>query len=170
MIISMLFQFILSYITCSQLEKYFLEFDNFCYEDRFRTMFNSFELTSFFDFLFMVLIVIINLVQTISIWLTIFYFNVNHFAAIYSIPLFYQFLVVKNDLNLTTWKIVFYFFESFIIILMSFVYNEIIILRFFGLDESDNNHQIVEGSGKDSLISTTKDDTSEFVINGLDSN
>ena len=94
----------------------------------------------------------------------------NHFAAIYSIPLFYQYLVAKNDLNLTTWKTVFYFFESFIIILMSFVYNEIIILRFFGLDESDNNNQIVEGSGKDSLISSAKDDTSEFVINGLDSN
>lgn len=168
MILSMLLQFILSYINCAKYEKYFLNFENFCYEDHFRTMFNSLELTSFFDFLFMVLIIIINLVQTISIWLTIFYFSVNHFGAIYSIPLFYQCFIDQSILQLNIWNIILYIFGSLIIIFMSFVYNKIIILKFFGM-EKDDNQQTDEDSRKDSLIIPTSNDPAEFTINGLDS-
>lgn len=68
-------------------------------------------------------------------WLLITYYSVNHFSAVYSILLFFKCIFADNNKK----NLIINTIGSFFIIIMSFVYNEIIVLKFWGLDKNTHD-------------------------------
>ena len=89
----------------------------------------------------------------------IYNFSINHFAAIFSIPTYFQFIIEGNDLGL---KLI-YIIGSIIIILMTLVYNEIIILKFLGF-ETNTKIEIVKRAKKDTEINQLIESDKLFYI------
>lgn len=79
-----------------------------------------------------IFIIIFNFFENICIFFVIFHFSINHFSAIFSIPTYFQFIIGDWNLDLK----ILYLIGGFIMIFMTLVYNEIIILRFFGLEKN----------------------------------
>ena len=130
MIMSILIQIIISFFKCPK------DFDYINYQicdenGNFITIlfnlksFQNFGIISFF-------IIIAYFLENVCIYLLIYNYSINHFAAIFSIPTYFQFIIEGESLGL---KFI-YIIGSIIIILMTLVYNEIIILKFLDFEEN----------------------------------
>ena len=126
-ILSILFQIVIYFIYfkgCSQNEK-------FC-DKNSNDLMGRFDFESFLSG-YTIPFILVNICEPCLIWLLIYNFSVNHFGAIYSIQIFSFCLTIKN---LEPVHYIVYTLGSIILIFMTFVYNEIIILRFCGLDKN----------------------------------
>ena len=98
----------------------------------FQGMIESFNFKEIINsFYFSISLVSINFGEILFIWLLIFNFSVNHLGAICSTLLF-AFCFTISQLQPVHYIV--YIIGSVIITFMTFVYNEIIILRFCGFD------------------------------------
>ena len=145
MILSIFVQIIISFFNCPK------DFDYINYQicdenGNFRTI--LFNLKSFQNFgLISIFIIIVYFFENICIFLLIYNFSINHFAAIFSIPTYFQFIIEGNALGL---KLI-YIIGSIIIIFMTLVYNEIIILKFLGF-ETNTKIEIVKRAKSDTEV------------------
>lgn len=145
MILSIFVQIIISFFNCPK------DFDYINYQicdenGNFRTI--LFNLKSFQNFgLISIFIIIVYFFENICIFLLIYNFSINHFAAIFSIPTYFQFIIEGNALGL---KLI-YIIGSIIIIFMTLVYNEIIILKFLGF-EINTKIEIVKRAKSDTEV------------------
>ena len=105
----------------------------YCNGEKFKTMIENLNFNKY-DFFISIFKISINFIETWFIWLLIFNFTVNHFGAIHSIPLLLSFLTYFNNFTLKNY--IGRTLVSILIILNTFVYNEIIILRFCDLDKN----------------------------------
>ena len=106
---------------------------------KLKTMLKNFEYVEF-KVGFSLLIILANFFETWFIWDLIFNFSVNHFGAVHIIPLYFHFLMlifIKSDNECFDAKnYTLLILGGVIIIFMTFIYNEIIILKFCGLDKN----------------------------------
>ena len=157
MILSIFIQIIISIFNCPKV------FESLNYQicdenGNFRTI--LFNLKNFQNFgLISIFIIIAYFFENICIFLLIYNFSINHFAAIFSIPTYFQFIIEGNDLGL---KLI-YIIGSIIIILMTLVYNEIIILKFLGF-ETNTKIEIVKRAKKDTEINQLIESDKLFYI------
>ena len=136
LIFSVLLQYIITFFNCNDsMKNLFVENFEFCNGKKYKTIIEN--LKSFKDFggYLTFILTIINFFEIICIWLLIYNFSVNHFAAIYTIPSFFVFIFQENDFNYR----IYYIIGCLIIILMALIYNEIIILNFCGLNRNTKN-------------------------------
>ena len=142
-ILSFIIQIILYFIRCENFCNYFSDIERkgeqepFCKDGYFRSVLNDFDWTDLKSYLFSIILIIINYFNITSIWLLVSNYSADHYAAVYSIVLFHGFIykqISSGKINI---------FVTFlnaigclIIIFMIFVYTEIIILRFWGLEEN----------------------------------
>lgn len=102
---------------------------------------------------------IIQFAEVSLIWLLIFFYSVIRFAAVCSLPLFFEFLlegVNSNENFINNFiDIILLILVELICFFMSLVCNEIIILRFFGLDENTKDN-ILKRERIDSNTSPTE--------------
>ena len=146
LILSLIFQIILLFVNCEKYKDDFIETkihsknQPFCKGTNFRTILTDFDWTYSRNYLFTLIITIFSYLNITSIWLLILNFSVNHFAAVYSIPIFYKFfkLYIDETKNVDPIDTIIYVIASFIIVLMTFVYTEIIIFRCCGLEKNTN--------------------------------
>ena len=106
----------------------------YCDGKKIKTMVNNF-IEKEFDPFRSILLIILNFVETWAIWYLIFSFSVNHFGAIYIIPSF-VFFIVKGYKKAQNSNPLILIIGNAIIIFMTFVFNEIIILKFCGFDKN----------------------------------
>jgi hypothetical protein len=157
MILSIFVQIIISIFNCPK------DFDYLNYQiceenGNFRTI--LFNLKNFQNFgLISIFIIIAYFFENICIFLLIYNFSINHFAAIFSIPTYLQFIIEGNALGL---KLI-YIIGSIIIILMTLVYNEIIILKFLGF-ETNTKIEIEKRAKKDTEINQLIESDKLFYI------
>ena len=157
MILSIFVQIIISIFNCPKDFDY-LNFQICDENGNFLTI--LFNLKNFQNFgLISILIIIAYFFENICIFLLIYNFSINHFAAIFSIPTYFQFIIEGNDLGL---KLI-YIIGSIIIILMTLVYNEIIILKFLGF-ETNTKIEIVKRAKKDTEINQLIESDKLFYI------
>ena len=133
MILSILLQVIsYSFIKCNSIEQFFEgDIKEYCDKNNhLNTMVKNLGYQEFGGF-YAIPNIIALFFDIWLLWLVIFNFSANHFGAIYSIPLIYRWSSNKNFQNSVVCII-----GNIIIILMTFVYNEIIILRFCGFDKN----------------------------------
>ena len=143
-ILSLIIQVIFSLCPCPNIDYDFTNF-RICDDDgRFITIIYNFKNFNNFGGFESIFIVLTNFLENIAIFLLIYYFSLNHFAAIFSIPTYFTFIIGDWNLEL---KIP-YIIGGIIIILMALVYNEIIILRFCNL-EKDTKIEIMKRSIKE---------------------
>ena len=131
---------IITYYTvpCDKIKNshFFKKDASFCDGQNLKTMLIMFNFNNFNfpNFVFSILLILTNFFETWFIWELIFSFSVNHFGAIYAIPLYFYFINNKID-EQTKYQIVLTL-GGLTIIFMTFVYNEIIILRFGRFDKN----------------------------------
>ena len=132
-ILSIILQVIIFFsVDCSSIQNFLNEGATYCYGEngkRIKTMIVNLSFEKFGGFVGIIKI-IIHFFEMGSIWLLIYNFSANHFGAIQSIPSFIFFNLGVEDINTL------YILGSIIIVFMTFVYNEIIILRFCGFDKN----------------------------------
>ena len=121
-------------------------------------MIESFGFGNFLDGISFLLI-LMNFYEIWAKWLLIFNFSVNHYGAICAIPLIFIF-TFKNGTGIG--NSIVYIIGNAIIIFMAFVYNEIIILRFCGLDKN-TAIEISRRSIRDSSCDFGKDEDEIYV-------
>ena len=120
----------------------------YCYKNNLKTMMENFKFRKF-DVPFSIAVILSTFIETWLIWFLIFNFSVNHFSAIHPIPLLFYFIISKiydnnnknnNNTNIDFKKIdnIMFIFGGVIIILMTFIFNEIIILKFCNFDKNTN--------------------------------
>ena len=102
------------------------------YDEILKILKENFDFGSFLN-VYTIPTILINICEPCLIWLLIYNFSVNHFGAIYSIQLFSFCLTING---IITMHYIVYVLGSIIVIFMTFVYNEIIILRFYGFDKN----------------------------------
>ena len=134
LILSGIFQIILSFFNCNDIKDLIHSIFEICDNSKIKTIINNFKSFDNFGGYLALLLIFFNFIEIICIWLLIFYFSPNHFAAIYTIPSFIEIIFVKNQNNKYL-----YIIGAIIIILMTLIYNEIIILKFCGLDKETKN-------------------------------
>ena len=161
-ILSILLQVIAYFLPCNLVRNFIYNDPNECNDDdkNLKSMIKSFgfkELVKYF-YLSIPLCLII-FCEVCSIWLLIFNFSVNHFGAISSFGLIFIYMFKAN---IQIGNSILYFIESFIIIFMSLVYNEIIILRFCDFDKN-TAIEINKRSMKDSSCDFGKDEEEIYV-------
>ena len=117
-------------------------FSNNCYceDDKLKIMFNNFNVNKF-NVLYSIALILLTFFETWLIWELILNFSVNHYAAIHPIPLFFYFIINKDanyisNKNFETGNYIMLISVGVIIFLMTFVFNEIIILKFCNLDKN----------------------------------
>ena len=133
-ILSILLQIIIHYfIKCDLIEGEFKE--NYCDENGFKTIIKNIKSIKFFYGILSILLVLASFLEKCFTWLLIYNFSANHFAAIYPIPLFFYQIIINNE-AFKLENYIMLILESVIIIFTSFVYNEIIILRFCGFEKN----------------------------------
>ena len=131
MIISITLQLIMGFKKCKN--NYFKKDFEYCDEDgNHKTI--LFNLKSFSNFggLTTIILIFINFLEKLSEYLLIYNFSLNHYGAIYAIPTYFQ--SFPNDKNI--FEKIAYVMGGIVILFMIFVYNEMIILKFCGLDEN----------------------------------
>ena len=118
------------------------DIDKFCDGNRIKSIIDIiyFKLS---EICLTILLTFADISGLICIWLLIYYFSVTHYAAIFTIPSFILFLIYTNPIK------VYYIFLFVILILMTLIYNEIIILNFCGL-EKETKKEIIKRSADDS--------------------
>lgn len=105
-------------------------------------------------------------IEVALIWTLIFFYSVIRFAAVCSIPLLFQYIyeLIYKSKEFSNVDIILLIFASLVSLFFSFVCNEVIILRFWGLDQNtienilkreriDSSICLNEGIGDDSLMS-----------------
>ena len=134
LILSIIIQIILSFFNCS-LHNSFIDKYYICDEkNKLRTILFNFKSFDNFNGFISISIIILNLFENIFIFLLIYSFSLNHYATAFPVSsIILHFL--KNTYSNNSLRIP-YIIGSIIIIIMTLVYNEIIILRFFGLDKN----------------------------------
>ena len=136
-ILSILLQIVVLFtIPCNSIKDIFPENKekNYCDNiNRLNTMFKTFD-SDIFKITTSVLLIIVHFLENWLIWLLIYNYSVNHFGAIWSISSlsFLGFDINKLEIKSYTVSIL----GCVIIIFTAFVYNEIIILKFCGLDKN----------------------------------
>ena len=150
--LSFIFQIILSFCSCGHVKSFFADESIVCNKEKIKIFFQNF--TSFQNFgggLTFLLII----VKIICIWLLIYYFSITHFAAVFIIPSFIEFIFKEKNLKFKIFSLI----GCILIIFMALIYNEIIILKFCGLDkntkveiskrsESESNLKLIEEEKK----------------------
>lgn len=133
MAISIIIQFIMSFINCKNYN-YFKQNFIYCNNDNGKYKTILFNLKNYKNFggINTIILIIVNFIEKLCEYLLIYNFSLNHFGAIYAIPTYFKNIFLELSLINT----IFYIIGGIIIILMTFVYNEIIILRFCGLDKN----------------------------------
>ena len=134
-ILSFISQIIFYFFKCNNI-KGFIEDFNFCDKDKnkFRTILYNFESFKNFNGLISLSVIITNFFENIFIFLLIYYFSLNHFGASFPMSsIFLQFIKKSYSGNELKYP---YIAGCLIIIFMSLVYNEVIILKFCGLNKN----------------------------------
>ena len=151
--LSVILQIILSFFNCEHYEIYFNneEFD-FCYNGKIKTILENFKSFQKFGKLYTFFSIFFNFVEIVCIWLLIYDYSINHFAAVYIIPSFLEFIFKKNNFG----YILMYIIGCIVIILMALVYNEIIILKFCGF-EKNTKIEIAQRALTESKIGVAED-------------
>ena len=142
--------FVYYLIPCNLVNKIFYDLNCQNLDGGFEGMIDSFGFREFDAT--SILLIIVNFCEICSIWLLIFHFSVNHFGAVCSIQLFATFFRYKGVSNF-----IMYFFGIISIVFAVSVYNEIIILRFCGLDKN-TAEEISKRSVEDLLCYFGNDD------------
>ena len=108
-----------------------------CDGDKLKTMLKNFKEKEF-EIDSSIILIFANFIETWLIWFLIYSFSVNHFGAVHTIPLFFYFCIKNNKEKnyFTTGNLIMLILGGFIIIFMTFVYNEILILKFLYLDKN----------------------------------
>ena len=143
MILSILLQ-IISYffIPCIKIQDNdFFADDTFsCDENaKFKTMMKIFPFENFgyLNLIYSVLLILVTFCEMWLLWLLIISFSVNHYAAVHPIPLFFYFIIKHNknkDFQIINYTM--FILAGIVIIFMSFVFNEIIVLKFCGFNKN----------------------------------
>ena len=152
-ILSFLVQLPLSFYECKKSD-YFL--DNFKYCDdngKYILIFENFKSFEKFGGFLTIGIIISNCLENICIYLLIYYFSLNHYGALFAIPIYARFLLDNYSLGL---KIA-YFIGGIIILFATLTYTEIIILNFWGL-ERNTKSEISKRANSETEIETTETD------------
>ena len=145
-ILSILLQVVVNFIPCSSVKNIF-------YETCDKSIIESFGFEEFIT-RYSIPLVLIIFFETWLSWLLIYYFSVNHFCAICSIQLFSVCIIQQQNL-------IVYIIGCVSIAFMALVYNEIIILRFCGLD-TNTAIEIYKRALIDSNCDFGKDDDEIF--------
>lgn len=133
LIASVVLQFIISFFNCSKdIQNLFVEDFDICKGKKYKTIIENFKSFKKFGGFLTLFLIIFNFLKILNIWLLIYYFSVNHFAAIYTIPYILLYIFQENDFDYR----IYYIIGCFIIILMTLIYNEIIILNFCELNKN----------------------------------
>ena len=167
--LSVILQIILSFFNCDHYEIYFNnnKYD-FCNNGKIKTILENFKSFQKFGEFYTFFSIIFNFVEIVCIWLLIYDYSINHFAAVYIIPSFLEFIFKKNNLGYE----LMYIIGCIVIILMALVYNEIIILKFCGFEKntkieitqralSESKIEVAEDGQRDSLY----DENDKYVYN-----
>ena len=152
---------------CDSLKKFFNGNAPYCYENdknenKIKTMIVNLGYEEFGGYVGFIKI-IVHFLEVGSVWLIIFNFSVNHFGAIQAIPSFVFFILDKENEKLNALYIV----GIAIIVFMAFVYNEIFILRFCGLDKNTVD-EISKRSDIEKNCNFGKDDDDDIPIKSND--
>ena len=83
-----------------------------------------------------ILLIILYLIETNITWHLIIFFSPNHYSASFSLCEFIKPILIKNFRNYSKTLHILYGFSSVIIIFAVLVFNEFIILMFFGIEEN----------------------------------
>ena len=157
LILSGILQFILSLFNCNDIKDFLnKDEDKVCDGDKIKTIIVNFKSFGDFGSYISILLIIFYMAKYIFKWLLIFYFSLNHYAAIYTIPTLFKYIIKINESEF----MIFYILGIVIIALMTLIYNEIIILKFCGLDKETK----IEISKRASL------DSACIQMNEIDSN
>ena len=132
MVLSGVLQLFILLLKCDDLDNVFVKDFKFCDGENIETISVNFKSFKNFGGFLTILLIIINFIEIICIWLIIYYFSINHFAAIFIINSFFGFISKRNKFS---YKII-YIIGCLIIIIMALIYNEIIILKFCGFDQN----------------------------------
>ena len=127
LILSIILQYIITFFNCTDgMKDLFVENFDICNGNKYKTIIENFKSFKAFGGVLTFFLIISNFCEIICIWLLIYNFSVNHFAAIFTIPSILLFIFQKNDFSYR----IYYIIGCLIIILMTLIYNEIIILNF----------------------------------------
>ena len=153
LILSVILQIILSFFNCDHYEIYFNnnKYD-FCDNGKIKTILENFKSFQNFGEFYTFFSIIFNFVEIVCIWLLIYDYSINHFAAVYIIPSFLEFIFKENNLGYE----LMYIIGCIVIILMALVYNEIIILKFCGF-EKNTKKEITKRALTESSIEEAED-------------
>ncbi len=96
--LSIIIQIIMSFCNCPKTDKLNLDY---CDDDgKFRTIIYNLKSFSKFGGFTSFAIIILNFFENIYIFLLIYYFSLNHFAAIFTIPTYFTFIIGDWKLGL----------------------------------------------------------------------
>ena len=132
LICSIIIQIIVLFFNCNKIKHLFVDDFSFCNGKKYKTIVENCKSFKKFGGFLSFALIILNFVELICIWLLINYFSVNHLASIYTLSAISFFIFDHKNLD---YKF-FYIIGFIIIFLMTLVYNEIIILNFFGLNKN----------------------------------
>ena len=123
-------------VDCGSIKHFFNKNAPYCDQNdgtKLKTIIENFKFINVGVYIISIISIFVNFFEMWLIWLLIFNFSVNHFGAICSIPLFFI-CFITEDIGFKNYTV--YLLGGFIIIFMTFVYNEILILRFNGFDKN----------------------------------
>ena len=115
---------------------------------------------SFIYLIYCIILIILYLIETNITWQIITSFSANHYSASFSLCEFFKPLLVEGFKNPTLH--ILYFFAFIIILFAVLVFNEFIILNFFGLNEN-TKLEIDERAKKDYM---EKEEKIDYVFRG----
>ena len=119
------------FLPCNLVNKFFYEANCDNMNKNLSGMIKSFGFGNFLDII-SVLLILINFCEICSKWLLVFNFSLNHLSAICSIPLIF-YCLTRDGFKIENFIL---YILGIFIVFMTFIYNEIIILRFCGFDEN----------------------------------
>ena len=145
--LSGVFQLLSLLLKCDDLDNPFDKDYKFCDGENIKTIYDNFKSFKNFGGYLTFIQILVNFIEILCNWLLIFYFSLNHFSAIFIINSFFWFISKENKFS---YKII-YIVGCLIIIFMALIYNEIIILKFWGFDK-DTGMEIAKRSVEESII------------------
>ena len=161
LILSTIMQLLVNFFSCNNIKDFFSK-DLICKDEKIKTMKENFTSFGNFGGLLTFLLILIDFIEIICIWLLIYYFSIAHFAAVYLIPSFFEYIINHRNYK---YEVIF-IIGCVIIIIMALIYNEIIILKFCGFD-TNTKIEITKRAKRDSYIEDSHkiwDNNSENVI------
>ena len=129
-VLSIIIQAIFAFFNCHKNNYDFINLEVCDDKEKYITIIYNFKSFNNFGGFISIFIILTNFFENIAIFLLIYFFSLNHFAAIFIIPTYFSFIIEDRIIGLK----ILYFIGGIIIIFMTLVYNEIIILRFWGLE------------------------------------